>query len=136
MSSYKTLEVEKRYLGNFGALAAEAADGITRADLDACETWAFNLIAEEFARAGFDVTDWTGDDIPPAVADLADELASAKAWELKFAREGAGLPGAIGGIVEGARDRVRRLCRSGLVDGSGGRIASDSPSVMRVRNPE
>ena len=134
MSSYKTLEVGKRWLKSFPALVTTPADGITQDDLDAAEAFAFNLINEEFARHGFDVSGLESS-TPPAVADIADQLASAHVWELVAVREGAAVPGAATDAGEAARDRIKRLTRSGLLDADGGRIASaDSPAVMRVRN--
>ena len=129
-NSYKTLTVGSRFLANF-----QSGD-VSAGDLTACEEWAFNLINEEFARAGFDVTGWSGDDIPPAVADLADEIASMRAWVFKFMKDGQPPPQSLGEVEVSARQRIGRLRRSGLLTSAAGRIASDSPSVMRVQNPE
>lgn len=129
-NTYKTLTVGSRFLANF-----QSGD-VSAAGLTACEEWAYNLINEEFARAGYDVTGWTGGDIPPAVADLADEIASMRAWVFKFMKDGQPPAQSLNDVEASARERIGRLKRSGLLTSAAGRIASDSPSVMRVQNPK
>ena len=128
MKSYKTLEAGRGYLANFGDLDPEA---ISQDELDRAEAWAAGVIDEVFARAGYDVSGWEAD-TPPAVADIAEELAAAKAWQFKFMREGLPAPP---DLEDPARRRMRRLARSGLLDSSGARIASASPSVPRIGGP-
>jgi hypothetical protein len=98
------------YLKGFPALAANAQDGITQADLDSAMAAADAMIESLFA-ADYDVSAWQG--TPPAlIALLWEMLAAAKAVEFKDLR--LGLPGDDGEsgaarLIRSARELIDKI---------------------------
>ena len=98
------------YLKGFPALAANAQDGITQADLDAAMRAADTMIESLFA-ADYDISAW-GASPPALVSMLWEMLASAKAIEFRDLR--LGLPDEEGGsdaarLVRSARELADKI---------------------------
>ena len=104
------LQAGAGHLKGFPALAAEAQDGITQADLDAAMDVADTMIESIFG-GDYDLSGWR-DAPPPLVSALWEMLAAAKAIEFRGLR--LGLPGeggdpAAAGLVRQARELTEKV---------------------------
>ena len=132
--SYKTLEPGKRFLKNLAAFASDPHDGITGDDRAAAEAQAAARMDQALAPF-FDVSAWTGDDIPPLVAVLADLWGSALLLQMKFGKDGTEDPGYIGDLWKRGESIIADARVRGLLDSSGERIAPIALAAPRVTNP-
>ncbi len=112
------------YLKGFPALAANAQEGITQADLDAAMDMADTMIESLFGRE-YDIAGWEASP-PPLISMLWEMLASAKAIEFKDLR--LGLPGED---QESAAIRLIRSARE-LID----KILHGWPERLHLRDAD
>lgn len=101
LTSYKNLAAQTRYLNGIASLGAAQSDGVTQADLTACESraktaidqWLLGVCGETQGLAVIVALESLSiSNVDPAIADLADLLGSSYAWKMYETRNQANIP--------------------------------------------